>query len=47
VRLRIEAVMESEDVLRINVTDLGFGEFFEGSNRLFTRTISLTEDNGV
>lgn len=46
VRLKIEAVMESEDVLRINVTDLGFGEFFEGSNRLFTRTISLSEENG-
>lgn len=41
VRLRIEALMESEDLLRLNITDLGFGEFFPASNQLFTRTISL------
>lgn len=41
VRLRIEAIMESEELLRLNVTDMGFGEFFEGSNQLFTRTIAL------
>ncbi len=41
VRLRVEAIMESEDILRLNVLDLGFGDFFAGSNQLFTRTISL------
>ena len=41
VRLRIEAIMESEDMLRLNVTDLGFGEFYPASDQLFTRTISL------
>ncbi len=41
VRLRIEAIMESEDILRLNVVDLGFGDFFAGSSQLFTRTISL------
>ena len=46
VRLRIETLMESEDVMRLNVTDLGFGDFFPASNQLFTRTISLTGTGG-
>ena len=46
VRLRIEVLMESEDVMRLNVTDLGFGDFFPASNQLFTRTISLTVTGG-
>ena len=46
VRLRIEAMMESEDTLRINVTDLGFGEFLKGSGQLFTKTVSLSGSDG-
>ena len=42
VRLRIEAVMESEDILRINATDLGFGDFEKATYQLFTHTLSLT-----
>lgn len=41
-RIRLEAVMETENDLRINVTDLGFGEFYPASHQLFTRQIPLT-----
>lgn len=41
VRIRLEIMMESEDMLRINATDMGFGEFNPASNQLFTKEISL------
>ena len=40
-RIRLEVVMESEDMLRVNVTDMGFGEFVEASDQLFTKQIPL------
>ena len=43
VRIRVEALMESEERLRLNVTDMGFGDFFPGSDQLFTQIISLSE----
>ena len=36
--------MESEDCLRINMTDLGFGEFSPGSDQLFTQKIQLSDN---
>jgi len=44
VRIRLEAFMESEDCLRINMTDLGFGEFSPGSDQLFTQKIQLSDN---
>ncbi len=43
IRIRVEAFMETEDMLRFNVTDMGFGDFYPGSGQLFTKTISLLE----
>lgn len=41
VRIRLEVMMESEDRLRVNATDMGFGEFTKASNQLFTKEILL------
>ena len=40
-RIRLELVMESETELRVNVTDLGFGDFLKATNQLFTQKIDL------
>lgn len=42
-RIRLEAIMESPVLLRINATDLGFGDFYPASNQLFTKEIKLNE----
>ncbi len=42
-RIRLEVMMESEDMIRFNVTDLGFGEFDPGSGQLFTKTIRISD----
>lgn len=43
VRIRLEVVMESESIVRVNVTDMGFGEFKPASNQLFTKQITLND----
>lgn len=46
-RIKLDVVMESADMLRINVTDLGFGEFFPASDRLFTKQIALNDNEVI
>lgn len=41
VRISLEILMESEDTIRINATDMGFGEFRMATHQLFTQKISL------
>ena len=45
IRIRLELVMESETELRVNVTDLGFGDFLKTTNQLFTQKIDLNPVN--
>ena len=45
IRIRLELVMESETELRVNVTDLGFGDFLKSTNQLFTQKIDLNPVN--
>ncbi len=40
-RVRLETLMESQNVLRVNITDMGFGEFYPATNQMFTRQIVL------
>lgn len=42
-RIRLETVMESDSMLRVNVTDLGFGDIYAASNQMFTKEISLND----
>lgn len=44
VRVRLEVMMESENLLRVNVTDMGFGEFRAATNQTFTKQISLEQE---
>lgn len=47
VRIRLEVMMESEDILRVNAEDMGFGDFNPASERLFTKQISLGLDKNI
>ena len=42
-RIKLEAIMESENMLRVNVTDLGFGEIYPATYQLFTKEIDINE----
>ena len=42
-RLRINVFMESEDILHITATDMGFGEIVPSTNQVFTQQINLYE----
>ena len=46
VRIQLEVLMESEDTIRINAADMGFGEFRMATHQLFTQKISLSPDIG-
>ncbi|MBP9995947.1 MAG: hypothetical protein KBT19_01570 [Lachnospiraceae bacterium] len=46
-RIRVETIMESQSTLRINVTDLGFGEFYPATNQVFTKQIQLEDNTGL
>ncbi len=46
-RIRLELIMESEDSLRVNATDLGFGEFVPATDRIFTKQISLNTNEVI
>ncbi len=46
-RIRVETIMESQSTLRINVTDLGFGEFYPATNQVFTKQIELEDNTGL
>lgn len=41
-RLHLQVLMETEDILRISVTDMGFGEIVPSSGQVFTQQITLS-----
>ena len=44
VRIQLEVLMESEDTIRINATDMGFGAFRMATHQLFTQKIQIKTD---
>ena len=42
-RLRIHIFMETENILCITATDMGFGEIVPSTNQVFTQQINLYE----
>lgn len=44
VRIQLEILMETEDTIRINATDMGFGEFRMATHQLFTQKIQIAAE---
>lgn len=40
-RLRLQVVMETENILKLSATDMGFGEFVPSTGQVFTQQITL------